>query len=97
MTHPAVAQIYGVESWRGRPFLVVEFLAGGTLEDRLRDGPIAAAEAVSLVARLAGALEALHLSVRCSSPEEGLFTAVALELDAGNRIFTTLPVVPVLP
>ena len=34
-------------------------------------------------------------SVRCSSPGEGLFTAVALEMDAGNRIFTTLPVVAV--
>ena len=60
VTHPHVAQIYGVESWRGRPFLVVEFLAGGTLEDRLRDGPIAAAEAVSVVARLADALATLH-------------------------------------
>ena len=60
VTHPAVAQIHGVESWRGRPFLVVEFLAGGTLEDRLRDGPIGPAQAVSLVARLADALAALH-------------------------------------
>ena len=34
-------------------------------------------------------------SVRCSATGEGLFSAVALELDAGNRIFTTLPVVPV--
>ena len=60
VTHPGVAQIHGVESWRGRPFLVVEFLPGGTLEDRLRDGPIDPAEAVSVVARLAGALAALH-------------------------------------
>ena len=60
VTHPAVAQIHGVESWRGRPFLVVEFLAGGTLEDRLRDGPLAPAEAVSIVTRLADALAALH-------------------------------------
>ena len=60
VTHPGVAQIYGVESWRGRPFLVVEFLAGGTLEDRLRDGPLAPSQAVSVVARLAGALAALH-------------------------------------
>ncbi len=34
-------------------------------------------------------------SVRCTSPEEGLFTAMALEMDPGTRIFTTLPVVPV--
>ena len=60
VTHPAVAQIHGVESWRGRPFLVVEFLAGGTLEDRLRDGPLAPAQAVSVVARLADALAALQ-------------------------------------
>ena len=34
-------------------------------------------------------------SVRCTAPGEGMFTGVAVELDAGNRIFTTLPVVPV--
>ena len=32
-------------------------------------------------------------SVRCAAPS--LFTGVAVELDAANRIFTTLPVVPV--
>ena len=35
-------------------------------------------------------------SVRCMTPEPGLFSAVAFELDAVNRIFTTLPVVPVV-
>ena len=34
-------------------------------------------------------------SVRCTAPGEGAFTGVAVELDAANRIFTTLPVVPV--
>ena len=34
-------------------------------------------------------------SVRCDAAGEGLFSAVALEMDPGNRIFTTLPVVPV--
>ena len=34
-------------------------------------------------------------SVRCDAVGEGLFSAVALEMDLGNRIFTTLPVVPV--
>ena len=34
-------------------------------------------------------------SVRCDAVGEGLFSAVALEMDPGTRIFTTLPVVPV--
>ena len=36
-------------------------------------------------------------AVRCtaSAEGEGAFTGVAVELDAGNQIFTTLPVVPV--
>ena len=35
---------------------------------------------------------------RCAAyapPGEGMFTGVAVELDASNQIFTTLPVVPV--
>lgn len=60
VTHPAVAQIYGIESWRDRPFLVVEFLPRGTLADRLRRGPVAAPRALDIAARLADALEALH-------------------------------------
>ena len=34
-------------------------------------------------------------SVRCIAPDEGRFAGIALELDSGNGIFTTLPVVPV--
>ena len=36
-------------------------------------------------------------SVRCTVPAvgEGMFTGVAVEIDEGNRILTTLPVVPV--
>ena len=33
-------------------------------------------------------------SVRCTAPDGGMFAGVALELDAPNGIFTTLPVVP---
>ena len=33
--------------------------------------------------------------VRCDAVGEGLFSAVALEMDPGTRVFTTLPVVPV--
>ena len=56
LTHPAVAEVYGSESWRGRLFLVVEYLSGGTLADRLRSGPVPGREAVSMT----DALAALH-------------------------------------
>ena len=35
-------------------------------------------------------------SVRCTTPDGGKFTGVALEMDVDNRIVTTLPVVPIL-
>ena len=34
-------------------------------------------------------------TVHCHAPDEGHFTGVALEMDTRNRIFTTLPVIPV--
>ena len=34
-------------------------------------------------------------SVHCAAPDGGTFGGVVLEMDAGKRIFTTLPVVPV--
>ena len=60
VAHAAVAQIYGVESWRGRPFLVVEFLPGGTLAARLGEGPVPAPRSVAVAVHLAEALAALH-------------------------------------
>ena len=60
VTHAAVAQIHGIESWRGRPLLIVEHLAGGTLAGRLRQSRVPAAEAVSMAAVLGDALATLH-------------------------------------
>ena len=60
VTHPAVAQIHGLETWRGRPLLVVEFLPGGTLAARLDRGPQPCAEAVGVAVTLCEALTALH-------------------------------------
>ncbi len=59
VSHPAVAVIYGVESWQGLPFLVVEHLAGGTLARRL-GSPWSVEEALRLGVTLADALDAIH-------------------------------------
>ena len=60
VAHPSLAEIHGVESWQGRPFLLVEFLRGGTLADRLRRGAVPGPEAVAVALSLAEALAALH-------------------------------------
>jgi hypothetical protein len=58
--HPNLATLYGLEIWQGSPLLVMEFLDGGTLADRLRVGPLGCNEALSLGATLADGLGALH-------------------------------------
>ncbi len=58
--HPNLAVIHGIETWQGTPFLVQEFLAGGTLADRLNARPMATVDALRLAATIAEALEHLH-------------------------------------
>jgi hypothetical protein len=60
--HPNLALIYGLEYWRGAPFLVVEYLEGGTLTDSLRRGPLSVEEAVDLGVVMADVLDRLHAS-----------------------------------
>jgi serine/threonine-protein kinase len=38
LAHPNVTQLYDYGQAEGRPFMVLEYLPGGTLEQRLRDG-----------------------------------------------------------
>ncbi|MBI3726204.1 protein kinase [bacterium] len=44
----------------GRPFVVMPFLEGGTLKERLRRGPLTPGEALELLRLLAGALAKAH-------------------------------------
>jgi eukaryotic-like serine/threonine-protein kinase len=60
VVHPNLAVIYGIEAWKSTPVLIVEFLDGGTLADRLRQGPLPAIDVVDLGRVLADALERIH-------------------------------------
>jgi len=60
VTHPNLELIYGVETWCDRPVLIVEFLEGGTLSDRLAEGPIPLSEILGLGITLSEGLHALH-------------------------------------
>jgi hypothetical protein len=60
VTHPNLALILGAETWQGTPILVLEYLGGGTLESRLRDGPLPLRRTFEIAACLASVLERLH-------------------------------------
>lgn len=60
MTHRHLAVVYGVERWRGAPLLVQEFLAGGTLAQRLQAGRLPHEDVLQLGEVLADVLDRLH-------------------------------------
>ena len=57
---PNVVTIYDVADAGGRPTIVMEFLSGGTLADRLRAGRVAPALALTWLDQAARALDAAH-------------------------------------
>jgi hypothetical protein len=60
-THPNLALVFGFEFWFGRPLLIVEYLSGGTLADRLVvEHRLPEAQVVRLGLTLAGVLKSLH-------------------------------------
>jgi Tol biopolymer transport system component len=60
LNHPNVAGIYGVEEQDGRKYLILEYVDGDTLGDRLDAGPIPLEETLELAAAIAAGLEAAH-------------------------------------
>jgi serine/threonine-protein kinase len=60
LRHPGIVQVFAVGEHEGRAYFSLEFCEGGSLEKRLRDGPLPPREAAELVRALAEAVEAAH-------------------------------------
>ena len=61
LNHPNIATIYGMEEDPGHGrFLVLEWIAGQTLAERLESGPLPPAEALAVTRQVADALAAAH-------------------------------------
>jgi Tol biopolymer transport system component len=60
LNHPNIAAIYGLEQSEGTNFLVLELVAGQTLADRIKAGPVPVEESLKLALQIAEALEAAH-------------------------------------
>jgi serine/threonine protein kinase len=59
-SHPHVVTIFDVGEWHGRPFIVMEYLPGGTLGERTRRQPVAPGAALAWLGQAAEALDAAH-------------------------------------
>jgi eukaryotic-like serine/threonine-protein kinase len=59
-TEPHVVTIFDVAEVERRPAIVMEFLSGGTLEDRMRAGRVPPALALAWLGQAAAALDAAH-------------------------------------
>jgi serine/threonine-protein kinase len=60
LNHPNIAHIHGFEDADGIHALVMELIDGPTLADRIAEGPIPVAEALSIARQIAEALETAH-------------------------------------
>jgi Tol biopolymer transport system component len=60
LNHPHIAAIYELAESDGLHFLVLEYVGGGSLADRLLRGPLRPEEAVATAKQIAAALSAAH-------------------------------------
>lgn len=56
VNHPNICHIYDV----GPNYLVMELVQGGTLAERIKQGPLPLEESLGIAKQIAGALEAAH-------------------------------------
>ena len=82
--HPNIVQVYEIGTYQGRPFLVMEWVEGGSLADRLDGQSWPPGEAASLLETLARAIHAAHVEGvvhRDLKPAN-----ILLQRDGGERI-----------
>ena len=66
--HPNIASVFeideavpdGGDQAEPRPFIAMEFIAGGTLQDRIAEAPLSLSDAVKIASQVAEALKAAH-------------------------------------
>ncbi len=61
-TTPNVVMVFDVAEHRGRPLIVMEYLEGGSVYERLRDGRVSREQALTWLEQAAAALDQAHAS-----------------------------------
>jgi len=80
LNHPNVEILYDFDTFRGIDFIVVEYVQGETLHDRIDGGPLPESEVLGIGVQIAAALEAAH---ECDVVHRDLKPANVLVTDKG--------------
>jgi serine/threonine protein kinase len=60
LEHPAIVPVYDMGEEEGQPYIVMRYMSGGSLSDKLKKGSIPLRECVDMYLRLAPALDTAH-------------------------------------
>lgn len=60
LDHPNIVPIYDYDDHQGRPYLVMKFVEGITLKDKLRKNTLTPRESLEIISKIAGALHYAH-------------------------------------
>ncbi len=60
LEHPAIVPVYDVGEEDGQPYFVMRYMTGGSLQERIAQGPISLSEAARIFTKLAPALDEAH-------------------------------------
>ncbi len=60
LDHPNICTVYEIDEAEGRTFIVMAFLEGRPLSEKIKEGPLKLSEALSVAIQTADGLEAAH-------------------------------------
>ncbi len=60
LEHPSIVPIYDFGEHEGQPYIVMQYMAGGSLADRLDKGPLLLGDIHPIMERLAAGMDAAH-------------------------------------
>src|ERR1043165_1380372 len=60
LNHPNIVTIHDIDTERGRPYIVMEYIDGGALRSYVQEGPMTTRKLLEVAAQIAEGLAAAH-------------------------------------